>query len=368
VTVPARKPVTALAVLGVLTLVTGCSAGPDARPSAAPVTSAAPSASPVAPTPPFDVVTGLDAPWSLAPVGSSVLISERDTARVFEWTSAGALRELGVIDDVAHGGEGGLLGLAAADDALYVYATTASGNRVQAYPLSGEPGALELGSPRTIIEGLPASGTHNAGRIAFGPDGMLYVPVGDAGDPQAAQDGGALNGKILRLTPDGGIPPDNPMPDSSVYSLGHRNVQGLAWADDGRLFASEFGQNTWDELNVIEPGGNYGWPTVEGAASERGFVDPVAQWATADASPSGIAVVHDTVLIANLRGEVLRAVPVDDPAASVDHFTGAYGRLRDVQVAPDGRVWIVTNNTDGRGDAREGDDRIVSVDADDLVP
>ncbi len=366
----ARMPVAAavLGLLGLLTLTAGCSAGADATPSAAPVTPTAPSSAMGAPAPPFDVVTGLHAPWSLAPVGSSVVISERDTARVFEWTSAGDLREIGVIGDVAHGGEGGLLGLATADGALYVYATAASGNRVQAFPLSGELGALALGSPRTVIEGLPASGTHNAGRIAFGPDGMLYVPVGDAGDPQAAQDADALNGKILRLTPQGGIPPDNPVPGSPVYSLGHRNVQGLAWADDGRLFASEFGQNTWDELNVIEPGANYGWPVVEGAASEPGFVDPVAQWPTAQASPSGIAIVDDTVLIANLRGEVLRALPIDDPAASVDHFSGGYGRLRDVLLAPDGRVWIVTNNTDGRGDARPGDDRIVSVDAGDIVP
>ncbi|MCR2815626.1 PQQ-dependent sugar dehydrogenase [Microbacterium jiangjiandongii] len=365
----ARAVPAVVAVVAVMTLVTGCGGGSVAAPSAAPVTTPAPSPSATtAPSPPFDVVTGLDAPWSLAPVGSSVLISERDTARVFEWTATGGLRELGVIDDVAHGGEGGLLGLAAAEGELYVYATTAAGNRVQAFALSGEPGALALGTARTIIDGLPASGTHNAGRIALGPDGMLYVPVGDAGDPDAAQDATALNGKILRLTPDGGIPPDNPTPGSPVYSLGHRNVQGLAWAEDGRLFASEFGQNTWDELNVIEPGANYGWPVVEGAASEPGFVDPVAQWPTAQASPSGIAIIDGTVLMANLRGESLRAVPTDDPAASVDHLTGAYGRLRDVLLAPDGRVWIVTNNTDGRGDARPGDDRIVSVDAGDVVP
>jgi len=371
ITVPRRAPAMprVLAVTAaVMVLVSGCAAEGTTTPSAVPVTTPAPSPSaPTPPTAPFDVVTGLDAPWSLAPIGSSVLISERDTARVFEWTAAGALRELAVIDDVAHGGEGGLLGLAAADDELYVYATTTEGNRVQAFALSGEPGALALGRARTVIDRLPASSTHNAGRIAFGPDGMLYVPVGDAGDPDAAQDPAALNGKILRLTPDGGIPSDNPTPDSPVYSLGHRNVQGLAWAQDGRLFAAEFGQNTWDELNVIEPGANYGWPVVEGAASEPGFIDPVAQWPTAQASPSGIAIVDDTVLIANLRGEVLRSVPVDDPASASDHFAGQYGRLRDVLLAPDGRLWIVTNNTDGRGDPRAGDDRIVSVDSSDVV-
>ncbi|RZI93634.1 MAG: PQQ-dependent sugar dehydrogenase, partial [Microbacterium sp.] len=176
-----------------------------------------------------------------------------------------------------------------------------------------------------------------------------------------AQDPDAFNGKILRLEPDGSIPGDNPRPGSPVYSLGHRNVQGLAWDASGRLFASEFGQNTWDELNIIEPGGNYGWPVVEGDAGREGYIDPVAQWQTHEASPSGIAIVDDTVLIANLRGRVLRAVSVTDPSRIVDHYAGEYGRLRDVALAPDGAVWIVTNNTDGRGDPRPGDDRILRV-------
>ncbi|MCR2783115.1 MULTISPECIES: PQQ-dependent sugar dehydrogenase [unclassified Microbacterium] len=363
-----RRSCFAVVLAAAVVLTAGCTGAPDATPSAVPPSPPASSASDAPPAPPHDVVTGLTTPWSLAPVGDSVLISERDTARIFEFTAAGELRELAVVADVAHGGEGGLLGLAATDDALYVYATTATGNRVAVYPLAGSPGALSLGTPRTVIDGLPAAGNHNAGRIAIGPDGMLYVPVGDAGDPQSAQDLAALGGKILRLTPDGEVPPDNPIAGSPVYSLGHRNVQGLAWAADGRLFASEFGQNTWDELNVIEPGGNYGWPVVEGTAGEPGYIDPVAQWPTAAASPSGIAIVADTVIIANLRGEVLRAVAVEDPAASVDLFAGQYGRLRDVLLAPDGRVWLLTNNTDGRGDPRPGDDRIVSVDVGEVIP
>ncbi|WP_295576033.1 sorbosone dehydrogenase family protein [uncultured Microbacterium sp.] len=309
------------------------------------------------------VVADLEAPWSLVQVATSVLISERDTGRIRELTAGGALRDVVTVEGIAHGGEGGLLGLAFdGDDGLYVYSTAADGNRVERYALEGAPGALRLTDPRIIVDALPRAGNHNAGRIAFGPDGLLYIPVGDAGDRDAAQDPSALNGKILRLEPDGAVPADNPTPGSPVYSLGHRNVQGLAWAEDGRLFASEFGQDTWDELNEIMPGGNYGWPVVEGEGGEdEGFVDPLQAWATGDASPSGIAVIGDRILIANLRGEVLRAVPLADLGSSEDFYAGAFGRLRDVFAGPGGSVWVLTNNTDGRGDPRDGDDRIIAI-------
>jgi glucose/arabinose dehydrogenase len=321
------------------------------------------------PSSPETVADGLEAPWSMVVVDGSVLVSERDSGRIVELTSDGALREAGRIDGVLHGGEGGLLGLAVHEDGLFAYSTASGGNRVERYELTGGPGSWALGERTTIIDGLPAAGNHNAGRIAFGPDGMLYVPVGDAGDRDAAQDPAALGGKILRLEPDGSVPADNPDPASAVYSLGHRNVQGLAWDSRGRLFASEFGQNAWDELNLIVPGGNYGWPDVEGeGGAAEGFVDPVAQWPTGDASPSGIAVVDDAVLIANLRGEVLRSVSMDDPAVQREHYAGEYGRLRDVVTGPDGAVWFLTNNTDGRGSPRDGDDRILRVAPDAVGP
>jgi glucose/arabinose dehydrogenase len=190
---------------------------------------------------------------------------------------------------------------------------------------------------------------------------MLYIANGDTSDEPASQNPDSLAGKILRIEPDGGIPSDNPDPSSPVYSLGHRNVQGFAWAEDGTMFASEFGRNYRDELNIIEPGGNYGWPYVEGTGGEGdGFIDPVQTWSTDAASPSGIAIVNETIVIANLRGEVLRAVPVADPSTSSVLAEG-YGRLRDVAAGPDGTLWVLTNNPDGRGWAREGDDRIVSV-------
>ena len=297
----------------------------------------------------------------MAVVGSSVLVSERDSARVLEVAGDGQIREVGVVPGVVHGGEGGLLGLAVDGDGLFVYSTGADGNRVERFTLAGGPGGYRLGSAQPVISGLPAAGTHNGGRIAFGPDGALYVAVGDAGDRPAAQDPGRLHGKILRLNADGSIPADNPRRGSPVYSLGHRNVQGLAWAADGTMYASEFGQNRWDELNRIVPGGNYGWPVVEGAGGEdRGFIAPLQTWSTDAASPSGIAIVGSTILIANLRGRALRAVPLADPSASAIHAEG-YGRIRDVTIGPDGTVWVLTGNTDGRGDPQPGDDRIISL-------
>lgn len=306
------------------------------------------------------VAEDLVAPWSIAFAGDRALVSERDTGRVLE-VMDGATREVGTIPGVQAHGEGGLLGLAVREEHLYVYLTAGAENRIERYELVGEPGALELGARETILGGLPAAGNHNGGRIAFGPDGMLYATVGDAGQPDAAQDRESLGGKILRLTADGEVPADNPFAASLVYSYGHRNPQGLAWAADGTLYASEFGQDTWDELNVIEPGANYGWPETEGVAGRDGMADPILQWRPAEASPSGIAIVGDTLYLANLRGARLRAVPLDDPAAAVDHLVGEVGRVRDVALAPSGEVWILTNNTDGRGAPRPGDDRIIAL-------
>ena len=260
------------------------------------------------------------------------------------------------------GSEGGLLGLAVdRHRRLYVYSTGQRGNRIQRFTLTGGPGSYGLGEVETILDDLPSAGYHNGGRIVFGPDGMLYAAVGDAGRRATAQDLDSLGGKILRMTPDGDAPDDNPFPDSLVYSFGHRNVQGMAWAPDGTMFATEFGQNTWDELNVITPGGNYGWPEVEGAAANESYIDPVQQWEPSAASPSGMTAVGGTLFLANLRGEVLHAVPIADPTTSTQFYARTYGRIRDVTLAPDGRLWFTTNNTDGRGTPSPGDDRILGV-------
>ncbi|MEU6354693.1 PQQ-dependent sugar dehydrogenase [Streptomyces sp. NPDC047072] len=311
---------------------------------------------------PREVATGLGAPWSVVFIEGTPLVSERDTGRILELDGSGRSRVVGTIDGVAHGGEGGVLGLAVdGRSRLYVYSTGQDGNRIERYALSGSPGFFTLGSGKTILDGLPSASYHNGGRIAFGPDGMLYAGVGDAGNSSSAQDLDALSGKILRMTPDGGVPDDNPFPDSLVYSYGHRNVQGLAWTTDGTMFATEFGQGTWDELNIIRPGGNYGWPTAEGRGGDEDFIDPVQQWSPADASPSGLLAVEGTLFIANLRGQVLRAVPLSDLSTSTEYYKGEYGRIRAVALAPDGALWFLTNNTDGHAEPRSGDDRIVRV-------
>jgi glucose/arabinose dehydrogenase len=237
------------------------------------------------------VVTGLTSPWGLAflPDGSA-LVTERDTARVLR-VEPGSATPLTTVGGVAFGGEGGLLGIAvspefATDRLVYLYATTPGGNRVLRTTLEND----RLGEPEVLLDGIPSSRIHNGGRLAFGPDGMLYASTGDAAEESLSQQPDSLAGKILRLTPDGDVPADNPDPSSPVWSSGHRNVQGLAWDDEGNLWASEFGANTWDELNLSEPGRDYGWPQVEGTGGEdAGFVDPAVQWPTDQASPSGVA-------------------------------------------------------------------------------
>ncbi|MFC7022920.1 PQQ-dependent sugar dehydrogenase [Promicromonospora thailandica] len=351
-----RSGTAAAAVLAVT--LAGCGAGPagpDPEPSA-PASAAADASAPRV------LATGLEAPWSVAFLGGTPLISQRGTGEILELLDDGGTRAIGTVEGVSAVGESGLLGLAVDDrDRLYAYSTGQDGNRVQRFEVTGEPGSLGLGAAETIIDGIPAAANHDGGRIAFGPDGMLYATAGDAGDPDAAQDRGSLAGKILRLTPDGDVPDDNPFPGSPVYSYGHRNPQGIAWGADGTMYAAEFGQNTWDELNVVTPGANYGWPDVEGVAGDDRFTDPVQQWSPAEASPSGIAVVGETIFVANLRGTVLRSVPVADLGSATEHHAGELGRLRDVVAAPDGEVWFLTNNTDGRGTPGPDDDRLLAV-------
>ncbi|HEY0640879.1 MAG TPA: PQQ-dependent sugar dehydrogenase [Pseudonocardiaceae bacterium] len=327
-----------------------------------------PGADPLAvpPTPQVagTVATNLAVPWGLAflPDGSA-LISERGTARI-KRIAGGTVTTIGTVPGVRPSGEGGLLGIAvsptfATDRLVYAYFTATSDNRV--VRMRYDTG---LGTPQVIVSGIPRASIHNGGRLAFGPDGMLYIATGDAGQTGNAQNPSSLGGKILRVTPTGAAAPGNPTSGSRVWSLGHRNVQGLAFDNGGRLWASEFGQNTWDELNLIRAGGNYGWPIVEGRAGNPSYVDPIAQWSPAQASPSGIAFARNTVWLATLRGQRLWGVPVLNGSPDgnpVAFFSGTYGRLRLVTTAPDGSLWLVTNNTDGRGTPRPGDDRIVRL-------
>jgi glucose/arabinose dehydrogenase len=368
--------------LGLVLVLTSCSDDDNSAQSAPATrtpTSAPPTSEPNSPTPTStptptvepgpvvpakfeDFATGFDVPWGLAflPDGSA-LLSERNTARILHISTTGEVSEVGRIADAAPGGEGGLLGIAfgpGSAETLYAYFTSAEDNRVVRMPYSDDG----LGEPEIIIEGIPKASLHNGGRITFGPDGMLYIGTGDATDSDRSQDRDSLGGKILRLNPDGSVPADNPFDGSPVYSYGHRNVQGLAFDDDGNLWASEFGQNTWDELNLIRAGENYGWPVVEGIGNDDRFVDPVAQWSTSEASPSGLAFIRDTLFMAALRGERLWQIPVRDGTAGspADFADGEFGRLRHAEPAPDGTLWVLTNNT-SRGNPREGDDRILRV-------
>ena len=322
-----------------------------------------PPAGPVQPSGDVDVVaTDLDVPWDLEFLDDgTALVTERNTARIRRVESDGELTDIGEVPGVSASGEGGLLGIAVHRDWLYAMFTAGGDNRVVRMEFDGE----SLGEPEVIVEGLPKAGNHNGGRIVFGPDDMLYIGAGDASDAATAQDLDSPAGKILRVTPDGDVPDDNPFDGSPVWSYGHRNVQGLAFDDEGRLWASEFGQKTWDELNLIEAGENYGWPAVEGIADDDEFTNPVLQWSTDEASPSGIAYVRDTIFMAGLRGQRLWQIPV--PAGSADEpeafFTGEYGRLRHAELAPDGSLWLLTNNTDGRNPDGPGpdDDRVLRV-------
>jgi glucose/arabinose dehydrogenase len=376
----ARTHVTALlASLLLLPLVTACSGDePEALPPTVPpatTTGPAESPAPAGTAAPELSVTrtvtaNLELPWGIAflPDGSA-LVAERNTARVLHVTEAGRATEAGTVAGVDPGGEGGLLGLeiapasTSAGDATTVYAYfTASGdNRIVRMPYENG----RLGRATTVLTGIPKAGNHDGGRLLFGPDGKLWVGTGEAGNPPLAQDLKSLGGKILRLNPDGSVPADNPFRGSPVWSLGHRNVQGLAFDSRNRLWATEFGQNTWDELNQIQRGKNYGWPEVEGMGTDGGrYVEPFVVWTTAEASPSGLAIVDDVAYVAGLRGQRLWQVPLNgDGDNAVGRFEGEYGRLRTVIRTPSGTLWVSTSNLDGRlrGDPAPDDDKIIEV-------
>ncbi|MGX9900528.1 PQQ-dependent sugar dehydrogenase [Arthrobacter sp. SA17] len=296
---------------------------------------------------------GLQLPWATVflPDGTAV-ISERDSA-LLKSIRDGQSREIGQVPGVVPGGEGGLLGLAlspdfSSDRYLYLYFTAQDDNRIARLRLNEAGGqGLEAGTPEVIFSGISKASTHNGGRIRFGPDGFLYVGTGDSQRRDQPQDPNALGGKILRLTPEGRPAPGNPFGDNPVYSIGHRNVQGLAWDSEGRFWSSDFGPDVNDELNLIVPGGNYGWPNVTGNPGRSGFIDASVVWpSTAESSPSGLEIIGSTAYLGALRGRRVWSVPLMGNKAGdpVSYFTREYGRIRDVSLAPDGTLWALTNN------------------------
>lgn len=329
-----------------------------------------------------DVATGLDVPWSIAftPDGD-VLVSERDAGliqRIGPDGAATALTGPGAQDLASANdaqGEAGLLGIVFHPDdpnLLYAYQTRPNGNAVLRMSLNGD----SLSVPTVILDGIPKARNHDGGRLAFGPDGYLYVSTGDAGNGELAQDRDSLAGKILRIVADGSdadgrAAPGNPF-NSPVWTYGHRNVQGIGWVADGRMYASEFGQNSQDEINLIEPGRNYGWPRVEArdgapdgtelGQTVDGLTYPVVEWSTNEASPSGMAVTQEGLYVGALRGERVWRVPLTATGVGTPQvLLDGLGRIRNVAVGPDGGLYLVTSNTDGRGDLRDGDDRLVRV-------
>ncbi|MCX6400179.1 MAG: PQQ-dependent sugar dehydrogenase [Propionibacteriales bacterium] len=324
------------------------------------------------------VASGLATPWGIdfLPDGSAV-VTERDSARVLvvtppkvgkePTTEQGTVVEVGQIPETDPRGEAGLLGVAVSpsfttDQLVYFYVCTSEDNRVVRARLDGD----ELGEPEPVLTGIPTGAIHDGGRLAFGPDGNLYVSTGEGGKEQLSQNKKSLAGKILRITPDGEPAPDNPF-GTAVWSWGHRNVQGLAFDTDGSLWASEFGKDKADELNRILPGQNYGWPVVEGTGGPKKFTQPDLTWKTGEASPSGLAYAGGYLWMAALQGERLWRIKVasgqvSDPTAYFDGKTaGDYGRLRTVVRAPDGRLWLTTSNEDGRGTPAPEDDRILLI-------
>ena len=331
-------------------------------------------------------VAGLEAPWSLVflPNGDA-LVSERP-GRIRLIRNGVLAAEPYATLEVATGGEGGLMGLAVHPDfprAPFVYAmlTYFPGpipvlhrkNKVVRLVDQGGRATLD----RTLLDDIPGAFNHNGGRIAFGPDGMLYVATGDTYESALAQDMNSLAGKILRLTPDGAIPADNPFHGSPVWSLGHRNPQGLAWHPaSGELFASEhgpsgeFGLGGHDEINLVVAGGNYGWPRAVGAPALAPFRDPLVAWKTPTTPPSGIAFWRNDLFVATLRSEALVRIALARAGGNyrVERIERWFargdsrlGRLRDAKAGPDGALYVLTNNRDGRGRAREGDDKILRI-------
>ncbi len=360
-----RTFLSGVAGLGAATLL-GCSSD---EPAPKPAPTRSPSATSsgqgaVNPKVTGTVADGINVPWGMVflPTGDA-LVAQRDEGSIVRVTPSGTVTTIGdVRGSVGQaGGEGGLLGLALDpdDDAvLFAYVTTSADDRVVRIQLDGD----RLGDITPILTGIPVGGRHHGGRLLFDREGHLFVSTGEAGNPPEAQKKGSLGGKVLRIDRNGDPAPGNPF-GNHTWSYGHRNVEGLAFDADGRLWAAEFGENRFDELNLVEKGENYGWPKFEGKSDDPSYVTPKVTWPTDECSPSGLAITKSTAFVAALQGECMFAVPLNGTDAGEPRafFEGEYGRIRTIEVAPDESLWVTTSNTDGRGDTRKNDDRILRV-------
>jgi len=317
------------------------------------------------------VAANLTVPWSLAflPSGDLLFTERPGRVRIVDKEEGLLQKPLLEIDEAEEIGEGGLLGVAVHPDfekngfVYFYYTYQVSGenvlNRVVRYKFDG----TNFSDKEILVAKIPGASNHNGGRIKFGPDGFLYIGTGDAEEPSLAQNKASLAGKILRVTEDGKRAPGNPFGDM-IYSYGHRNVQGLAWDSQGRLWATEHGPSATDELNLISPGENYGWPLIRGDEEEKGMINPILHSGLGNTwAPSGGAFFRGSVFFTGLRGQTLYEAVVDgDKVRELkEHFKGELGRIRDVVVGPDGFLYIATNNTDGRGAPKKDDDKILRL-------
>ncbi|MER8089429.1 PQQ-dependent sugar dehydrogenase [Streptomyces sp. NPDC094048] len=315
------------------------------------------------------VSTGWSVPWGTywMPDGKTALVTERDGFKVFKVTPGGTRTQVGTVPQaVTTDGEGGLLGVAvdpkwSTNHYVYFMHTASEGNRVARMTYDG----TSLGGYTVLLQGMKKSRYHNGGRLVLGPDGYLYASTGEAQTPDLAQDKNSLNGKILRMTTDGRPAPGNPF-GNYVYSYGHRNPQGLAFDRNGRLWEAEFGDSKKDELNLIKPGNNYGWPVCEGSCSTAGMTNPKKTWSVSEASPSGIAIVRNVIYMAALKGERLWRVPITGDTENLGtpsaYYVGTYGRLRTVtQVPGQDQLWLSTTNCDNKGNQPDGSDKLFRI-------
>jgi glucose/arabinose dehydrogenase len=324
-----------------------------------------------------EVARGLEVPWSIAfaPDGR-VLVTERPGRLRVIVKGVLQPQPLFTFRDISSHSEEGLMGLALHPDFaknhwLYVSYATSRGGALSVEVVRYRETGLSLIEPKTIVAGLPAARFHAGCRLRFGPDRKLYVTTGDATDRQIAQQMTSLGGKILRVNDDGTIPADNPFPKSPIWTLGNSNPQGIDWDPvSGLLFETEHGPSGFDgpgggdEVNIIEKGRNYGWPVVHHRQSRAGFVSPLLEYTPAVAPASG-TFWRNEFWFGCLRGEHVHRVVLDAKdrrrVVSEEKLFTTYGRIREVAAAPDGSLWFSTSNRDGRGDRRDGDDRIYRV-------
>ena len=373
-----RGPAAGAALAAALALTAACSFGPpdpdeQGTPPNLPTPSAAASASAAPGSGDQEAVVTvlakkLEVPWGMAflPDGSA-LVTERDTGRILQVgpdSDANGLTvtEVQRLAEVQASGDGGLLGIAvspkyATDKTIYVYYSTANDNRIGKLVLKGKL--------QPILTGIPRSVDDNGGGLAFGPDGYLYAGTGDGTSGTQAQNPKSLGGKILRMTTAGKAAPGNPTKDSLVWSLGHRNVQGLAWDSKKRMYASDSGQPRNGELNVIVKGKNYGWAKADGPSTDATLTNPLYSWPIADSYCSGVAVADRSVATACLLGKRVWLLNVTDNGTVLGTpqalLTGEYGRLRGLVAAPDGSLWVSTSNQEDAGDPGPDDDRILRI-------